>query len=154
MSGRALTCSILIRSSIRRILIPRAVDKELTKLMQVAPSQAIQKAKSEGWLEVVDEVRSPLIRLFEEQLDPGEASAIAVALERSADLLLIDEADGREVATVAWLRVRGVLGILRLAKEAGELSSLRDELRKLRDDPHFFVSPRLTERFLAASGED
>jgi predicted nucleic acid-binding protein len=94
-----------------------------------------------------------VVGAFEEQLDPREASAIAIALERAADLILIDEADGREIANAAGLRVRGILGILRRAKQAGDVTSLRDELLKLRTDAHFFVSPKLTNRFLEASGE-
>jgi hypothetical protein len=38
-------------------------------------------------------------------LDPGEAGAIALALELSADLILLDERDGRSAAERVGLRV-------------------------------------------------
>lgn len=143
----------LLRSQFDHVLIPKTVDQELAQLADAGASEAIRAAKADGWLEVVEGVRSPLVRVFEEHLDPGEASALACALERGADLVLMDESDGREIASAAGLRVRGVLGILRQAKQTGEVSSLRDELQKLRVDAHFFISPHLMRRFLEASGE-
>ena len=143
----------LLRSQFDHVLIPKAVDQELAHLADASASEAIRAAEADGWLELVEVVRSPLVRVFEENLDPGEASALACALERGADLVLMDESDGREIASAAGLRVRGVLGILRQAKQTGEVLSLRDELQKLRVQAHFFISPQLMRRFLEASGE-
>jgi predicted nucleic acid-binding protein len=44
-------------------------------------------------------------------LDPGEAEAIALVLELSAGLILLDEKDGRSMADRAGLRVTGLLGV-------------------------------------------
>jgi len=47
----------------------------------------------------------------------------------------------------------GVLGVLRRAKQAGQITSLAAEIRKLRADARFFISPALEKRLLAAAGE-
>lgn len=55
-------------------------------------------------------------------LDAGDAAAIALALELSADAVLIDERRGRAVATNLGLRVFGTLAIL---DEAGRRNLLQ-----------------------------
>ena len=57
------------------------------------------------------------VDLLLQQLDRGEAEAIALALESKADALLIDELDGRAIARKHGLSVLGTLGILLLAKQ-------------------------------------
>jgi len=54
-----------------------------------------------------------------EELDPGEAEAIVLAIERQADLLLVDERRVRRSATAAGLTVTGLLGVVAKAKRAG-----------------------------------
>jgi len=50
-----------------------------------------------------------------EKLNPGEAEAIVLAIERQADLLLADERRVRRSATAAGLTVTGLLGVVALA---------------------------------------
>ena len=54
-----------------------------------------------------------------EALDPGEAEAIVLAIERQADLLLVDERRGRQAEAAAGLKVTGLLGVVAQAKRAG-----------------------------------
>jgi predicted nucleic acid-binding protein len=64
-----------------------------------------------GWIKPRPREDQSLGRLLRASLDAGEAEAIALALELSADLILLDEKDGRSVAARAGLRVTGVLGV-------------------------------------------
>jgi predicted nucleic acid-binding protein len=67
-----------------------------------------------------------------DELDLGERAAIALASAVHADLLLIDEAEGRAEATRRNLRVTGTIGVLRAAAELG-LVKVADVLARLRD---------------------
>jgi len=58
-------------------------------------------------------------RDFPEFLDPGECEAIASSQELNADVLLIDEWDGREEAMRRHLNVTGPLRVLAIASEKG-----------------------------------
>jgi predicted nucleic acid-binding protein len=80
------------------------------------------------------------LRLLKRDLDDGEAAVIALALERGADLVLIDESDGRRIADLYGLPKTGVLGLL-----------LRAE--KLRQRGRFRIEERLVRQALHAAGE-
>jgi predicted nucleic acid-binding protein len=56
--------------------------------------------------------------LYSQVLIPptGEAEAIALAIERKADLLLVDERRGRHAARASGVRVTGLLGVIAQAK--------------------------------------
>jgi len=144
----------LVREQFGRVLVPPAVGNELSALEHPGGAEHIRQALASQWLLPVPLASPTVARVLQEHLHPGEAEAIALALERNADLLLIDEAEGREAATAAGLRVRGVLGILRKARQTGHLQSLRFEIQRLRDQAHFFVAADLEKQLLKAVGEE
>jgi predicted nucleic acid-binding protein len=55
-----------------------------------------------------------LVEILRNELDGGEAEAIALAVELEADQILIDERRGRIVAARINLKYVGILGILAL----------------------------------------
>jgi hypothetical protein len=87
-------------------------------------------------------------------LDGGEAEAIVLAQEIGADAILIDEADGRQVAREEYgLQTIGTLGILLSAKRHGLIPTVRSLVDELRDDLGFFVSESLYQEVLRRAGE-
>ena len=86
-------------------------------------------------------------------LHRGEAEAIALASEMSADMVLIDEREGRQIAIKAGLSVTGVLGILLRAKKMGMIDAVKPEILSLRRRARFFLSASLEARVLASAGE-
>lgn len=88
------------------------------------------------------------------ELDGGEAEAIALMIEMHADLLLIDESEGRRVAEMYNLPKTGVVGILLRAKREGRIESLRRELDALRLDGGFWIADSLYFKALVAVKED
>ena len=74
-----------------------------------------------------------LTQALKQELDAGEAEAIAFALEIGADLLLMDERLGREVARHLGLRYTGLIGVLIEAKRKDFITSVKPCLDQLRD---------------------
>jgi hypothetical protein len=94
----------------------------------------------------------PCLRSFSHH-DQGEAEAIALATERGADIVIIDEQEGRRIATLAGLRVTGALGVLLRAKRIGQIPAVKPELRALRAKARFFIAASLEAQILSAADE-
>ena len=137
--------------------MPNAVANELAThpdpVARDAIQNAIQNAIREGWLRIETAQDSPLLRILLLQLHSGEAEAIALATDLKADIVLIDEQEGRQLASKAGLAVTGVLGVLLRAKRKGEIAAVKPEIDLLRSKARFFVSPLLEAKVLVAAGE-
>ena len=96
---------------------------------------------------------SPLLNLLSLQLHRGEAETIALAADLNADVVIIDEQEGRQLAAQVGLQVIGVLGILLRAKREGQIPALKPEIQSLRRKGRFFIAPLLEAKVLAAAGE-
>lgn len=75
------------------------------------------------------------------ELDLGESEALIVALELGADLLLIDERTGRDVARRMGIRRVGLVGILIEAKNRGLIASVAEDLDRLVAQTTFRIHP-------------
>jgi predicted nucleic acid-binding protein len=64
------------------------------------------------------------------EIDAGEAEAVALAVERQT-LLLVDDQQGRRLATELGVRYTGTVGLLLDAKSAGLIPSVGDLLSDL-----------------------
>lgn len=87
------------------------------------------------------------------ELDPGESEALALALERGIDTVLIDETNGRRVAGRHGLQVVGTFGILTRAKARGLVSQVLPLVDRLAAETNFFVSAALRETVRLSAGE-
>ncbi|MCW1885746.1 DUF3368 domain-containing protein [Luteolibacter flavescens] len=125
------------------VTIPPAVENELLNWHRDIPD----------FVTVMKPVDLDAVLSLESELDPGEAEAIVLASELSADLLLIDERKGRIAADRLGLRSTGLLGVLLQAKAAGLLGSLKPILGELTERAGFRVSPAVRSEFLKLAGE-
>ncbi|NJL91859.1 MAG: DUF3368 domain-containing protein [Coleofasciculaceae cyanobacterium SM2_1_6] len=126
----------------QQIIIPDVVRREM--LDPLAPFVLQQWiANPPAWLTVqtVSGVDSTL-----NALDLGEQAAITLAQTLPADLLIIDERLGRDVASDRSIPIVGTLGILDDAANQG-LIDLADEISRLQQT-NFRISRRIIQKLL------
>ncbi|CBH23725.1 conserved hypothetical protein [Salinibacter ruber M8] len=66
-----------------------------------------------------------------EELGDGEREALALAVERDANLVVLNDQEGRRVAKQRGLSVTGTIGVLVEARAAEHADSLRGELDRV-----------------------
>ena len=126
------------------ILIPSAVEREL--LDPHSPSSVRQwMAHRPAWVQLKAVQALPDLDLTN-QLHLGEAEAIKLAHELRADLLIMDERRGRQIAAARGLTVIGTLGILRESYRRNLISNPIEVAAQLRS-AGFRASRALMKRF-------
>jgi len=138
----------LLKSLYGAIRIPEAVRAELAAERSVWDAVA-----GENWITTQPVQNRPLVESLLRQLHPGEAEAIALALEQEAELLLLDEHTGREAASSLGQKTVGLLGVLLHAKAVGLIPAVRPLLDALVTRAGFWMSRVLFERVLAEARE-
>lgn len=104
------------------------------------------------WMEVLS-VKDPFRQqLLELQIDKGESSAIALALEMPGSTVILDDFKARKIAIKLGIHVTGTLGVIIRAKQKGVLSSIQPFLEKLKQT-NFRLSPELELEALKMAGE-
>jgi predicted nucleic acid-binding protein len=141
----------LLPALYHQVIIPEAVYEELTVSKADLPP-AIDLS-SEPWLTIATPKDQARVQKLREDLDPGEAEAIVLAIERRADLLLVDERRARQIATAAGLTVTGLLGTVARAKLAGLIPLAQPVLDELIQTARFWIGPQLYQEVLKELGE-
>lgn len=78
-------------------------------------------------------IRSPVaVPNFPPSIDPGEASAIALALETPNCILIVDEKTARNYAIRLGLEITGTLGVVVKAKLNGAVPSIKPIVEAVR----------------------
>ncbi|AHF79703.1 DUF3368 domain-containing protein [Thermococcus paralvinellae] len=140
----------LLKEFFGEIFIPEAVYREcILEGKGSEDSELIEKAE---WIKVVRIKDETLKKSLMLELDEGESEAIVLALEMNSELLLIDDYDGREIARALGLKVTGTIGVLLKAKFQGKITSLKEELEKLKKTG-FWLSDELYKKILEEVGE-
>lgn len=141
----------LLRQLYGEIVIPQAVWQEVVVEGAGQPgADAVGKA---SWIRAQEVTNEHLVRALRQDLDAGEAEAIALALELEAPLLIMDERLGRQTAGHLGVRYLGLIGVLIAAKRGGLIGAVRPRLDVLRDKAGFRVSDALYQRILRDQGE-
>jgi len=133
------------------ITIPGAVWHEV--VVEGAKKAGADTVKSASWIKKKTVSNKQLVRALQQELDPGESEAIALAVEIGAEFLLMDDHLGRESARHFGLRYTGLIGVLIEAKHKGFITSVRPCLDQLRDIAGFRLSDVLYTRVLNDQGE-
>jgi predicted nucleic acid-binding protein len=133
------------------VLIPEAVFQELTD--PSFPVAGATEVQTFDWIQTLTVSDRTLVEAMSNELDIGEAEAIALAVEIQADQVLIDERRGRLVATRLNLRCIGILGILVEAKSQGLIAEVKPLLDALVNEAGFWVAEPLYNSILRLVGE-
>ncbi|NSJ28572.1 DUF3368 domain-containing protein [Blautia glucerasea] len=121
----------LLEKLFGEVLIPEAVFNELTVDERFQLEAQLIRQKEFIAVKPVNNLESVSILKRATGLDQGESEAIVLTDELKADLLLMDEAKGRNVSAQMGLRIMGTIGILIAAYEEHELTA--DEVRECVD---------------------
>ena len=106
-----------------------------------------------GFLSVMAASDASQVLRFATSMDPGEAEAVALALELRADELLMDDVDARRVAEGLGLQPVGVLALLVRAKKRGEVAAVGPLITRLKSRIRFRASEALVRRVFSDAGE-
>jgi uncharacterized protein len=121
----------LLEGLFGHVLIPPAVHREL--LAKSGPESARLDQALRGLIKVTPSPSlAPEVKIVTAGLDAGEQQVVALAYEREASLVIIDERLGRAAARRMGLTVTGLVGVLVRAKEARLVTMVRPLLEQVR----------------------
>jgi predicted nucleic acid-binding protein len=144
----------LLRIQFGRIFVPPSVWRELHARQNLPGTAPADSARASGWLTVQGPQPSQMLDRLIDDLDRGEAEAIALACELKPAIVLLDETDGRAVARGLGLRIIGTAGILVGARQSGHLRQIRPLLDRLMREHRFRLSRELYDQFIAGDQAD
>ncbi len=104
------------------------------------------------WIKIMNVQDEPAVQELLGEMDLGEAETIVLAHELDADWVLMDEKKGRRKLNQLNLKKIGTVGILLKAKQAGLLSVVEPEVRRLRQQG-FSLSQTVVDAVLQQAGE-
>lgn len=139
----------LLRGLFEQVLVPPEVRAEV---VAGGPGGVGADLFRAAWLEV-----TPLLKtvdpLLVSLLDSGEAATIALAVEHSASMVLMDEVKERRVArNVYGLAVIGTGRLLVEAKRAALIPQVRPLLEQMRNNG-YWISESIVAEILRTAGE-
>ena len=134
------------------LLIPERVRDELHLSSNRPGAQRILEAIQAGWIRCIPIHNRTQVTLLGRIIDAGEAEAIQLAIEQHADLLLIDDLNGRKAAKRRGVPITGTGGMLVAAKRAGFLKAVAPVLDALLQ-AGYRLSPALCQQLLMLAGE-
>jgi len=141
----------LLRELFGVLIVPDAVWQEV--VVEGAGQPGADEIGSADWIQRQAVMNMQLVQALEQDLDAGEAEAIALSVEIGAKLLLMDESLGRETAQHLGLRYIRLIGALVMAKRRGLISAVKPHLDMLRDIAGFRVDAALYAHILKDQGE-
>jgi len=138
----------ILRDLYGEVLIPDTVSEEF---LAVERGQRESALASAPWV-VATPLGNPQHVLAYSGLDQGEAAVLALAEERQAALVIMDERKGRRYAQRLGIPVAGTVAVPLLAKERGSLPAVGPSLRALLD-AGLYLAPGLVAQALKLAGE-
>jgi predicted nucleic acid-binding protein len=105
-----------------------------------------------SWVEIIEVVDISKQVLLELQIDKGESSAIALALETPNSTLILDDYKARKIAMKLGLHYTGTIGVIIKAKLNGIIPSIKPILEKIKTT-NFRITTEIEHQALKEAGE-
>ena len=133
------------------VLAPTQVVAEFQRLAAADPR--FQGLVFPSFIQKVAPAVSLTNLLHPARLHVGEIAALSLAVERGADIVLMDERAGRTAAAALGLKTMGLLGILIDARRRSLIPAVAPLLDRLQTEARFWIAPALRQSILEAAGE-
>jgi len=144
----------LLKQFFGSVVVPPAVWKEVVEMGEGRlGALEVQKAGTSGWITIEAPGNREFVRALCRDLDDGEAEVIALAVEKKASLILVDETEARRFAGLYGIPKTGIIGLLLRAKREKLIELLKPELDRLVYQSGFWVDQMLYDQALEAGGE-
>lgn len=129
----------LLRKTFGEVLTTKEVHKEFGEDF---PKWVVVKSATDKYRQ----------QILETQIDLGEASAIALALEFPESMIILDDYKARKVAENLGLEITGTIGVIIIAKKRGYIGSIKPYLEKIRST-NFRLSEEIEKQALKEADE-
>lgn len=143
------TSCFIILSNIGELNLLQKVYGQIITTIEIATEFGEQLPDWVSIHQVTDKYRQQLLEL---QIDKGEASAIALALETPVCTIILDDYKARKIADQLGLHFTGTIGVIVKAKLNGVIPSIKPLLSKIRTTD-FRLSIELELLALKEAGE-
>jgi predicted nucleic acid-binding protein len=132
------------------VLVPKSVLNEIESKLDKATMAIRERVRNQAFK--IREADPQALVTIPADLGSGEREAIALALETHAQLVILDDEQGRRIAREQSLAVTGTIGVIIEARERGMLKSVRHELDRLIESG-LWLDERFYHRVLREYGE-
>ena len=139
----------LLQKLYQEIIVPKAVVAELEAGRR--QGEDVPEIDSYEWIKI-RAIRSPQILGLSTDFGPGETEVLALALEESDSLAIIDEKLARKIARLRGLRVTGTAGVLLKANQEGHILAVKPFIDRLQEI-HFHLSDNVRTLILSIAEE-
>lgn len=143
------TSCFIILSKINELDLLKTMYGEITTTTEIANEYGDDLPSWVNVVEVKDKLKQQLLEL---QIDKGESSAIALAMEINHATLILDDYKARLIAKKLNLRYTGTLGVIVKAKIEGKIKSVKPLLDKIKTT-NFRLSDELENKILKEAKE-
>ncbi len=123
------TSCLIILSNINELEILKHLYGEIITTIEI--SKEFGEPLPE-WIKIKSPDDTLNLRVLQQQIDIGEASAIALAIETPDCIIILDDLKARKIAEKYGLKITGTLGIILYAHEKGIIKSVKVFLDKMK----------------------
>ncbi|WP_373057631.1 DUF3368 domain-containing protein [Zunongwangia sp. H14] len=143
------TSTLIVFSKIGRLELLNSIYGKLTTTPQIAEEF---KEPLPEWILIQEVTDKKNLEILLTQIDPGEASAIALAKESSDVLLLMDDLKARKLARQLNLKITGALGIIYKAKQLQKIDRVKPVIEEI-FKTNFHISAHIVDEILKLNNE-